>query len=106
MTGVCSARNADLVRALGADHVIDYASRDFTADPIGQVRELYERVGLDFTTPFETGMKMWSAENPPHRFGRFTYSVDALGVDVAALDARLDPYRERFGVPREAQRKG
>jgi NADPH:quinone reductase-like Zn-dependent oxidoreductase len=30
VTGVCSARNADLVRSTGADHVIDYASEDFT----------------------------------------------------------------------------
>ena len=31
VTGVCSAAKADLVRALGADHVIDYASDDFAA---------------------------------------------------------------------------
>jgi NADPH:quinone reductase-like Zn-dependent oxidoreductase len=30
VTGVCSARNADRVRALGADHVVDYAAEDFT----------------------------------------------------------------------------
>lgn len=30
VTGVCSARNADLVRSLGADHVLDYAQEDFT----------------------------------------------------------------------------
>jgi NADPH:quinone reductase-like Zn-dependent oxidoreductase len=30
VTGVCSARNADLVRSIGADHVIDYASEDFS----------------------------------------------------------------------------
>jgi len=29
VTGVCSARKADLVRSLGADRVIDYASEDF-----------------------------------------------------------------------------
>ena len=30
VTGVCSARNADMVRSLGATHVVDYASDDFT----------------------------------------------------------------------------
>lgn len=30
VTGVCSARNADLVRAIGADRVIDYSREDFT----------------------------------------------------------------------------
>jgi NADPH:quinone reductase-like Zn-dependent oxidoreductase len=32
VTGVCSAANVDLVRSIGADHVIDYNAKDFTTE--------------------------------------------------------------------------
>jgi NADPH:quinone reductase-like Zn-dependent oxidoreductase len=39
VTGVCSGRNIDLVRSLGADHVIDYTVQDFT-----QIGDTYDIV--------------------------------------------------------------
>ena len=46
VTGICSAKNADFVRGLGADEVIDYTSEDvatmlLNGRPSGQKYDLY-----------------------------------------------------------------
>ncbi|MGD1147512.1 MAG: NAD(P)-dependent alcohol dehydrogenase [Thermoanaerobaculaceae bacterium] len=44
VTGVCSTRNLDMVRSIGADHVMDYTQEDFTAS--GQRYDLmFDSVG-------------------------------------------------------------
>ena len=53
VTGVCSARNQQIVRAIGADEVIDYASQDFAA--AGPSYDLiFETVGK---SSFRRGLK-------------------------------------------------
>ncbi|MFO7537526.1 MAG: NAD(P)-dependent alcohol dehydrogenase, partial [Chloroflexota bacterium] len=44
VTGVCSSRNLELVRSLGADHVVDYTQEDFTRNG-RQYDLLYDTVG-------------------------------------------------------------
>jgi len=50
VTAVCSTRNVDLVRSLGADHVVDYTREDFTRSD--------QRYDLMFDN---AGSKSWSA---------------------------------------------
>jgi NADPH:quinone reductase-like Zn-dependent oxidoreductase len=50
VTAVCSTRNIDLVRSIGADHVVDYTREDFT------------RGGRRFDLMFDNaGSKSWTA---------------------------------------------
>ncbi len=44
VTGVCSTRNADLVRGVGADHVVDYTREDFVSGA-GRFDVIFDLVG-------------------------------------------------------------
>ena len=46
VTAVCSTRNVDMVRSIGADHVIDYTQQDFTKINPGQCYDIiFDNVG-------------------------------------------------------------
>ena len=46
VTAVCSTRNVDMVRSIGADHVIDYTQEDFTkANPGRRYDIIFDNVG-------------------------------------------------------------
>jgi NADPH:quinone reductase-like Zn-dependent oxidoreductase len=47
VTGVCSKRNMDLVRSIGADHVINYTQEDFTQN------ELHYDLTFDIVRAFD-----------------------------------------------------
>lgn len=56
VTGVCSTRNLDMVRSIGADHVIDYTREDFTRN--GQHYDLlYCAVGNRSITDYQRALK-------------------------------------------------
>jgi len=58
VTGVCGTRNVDLVRSIGADHVMDYTQEDFTKGE--------ERYDLIFATAGNTPLLDYRRVLSPH----------------------------------------
>jgi NADPH:quinone reductase-like Zn-dependent oxidoreductase len=86
VTGVCGTRSVDLVRSLGADHVIDYTLEDFTQS--GQRHDfILDNVGnhaLSDTRRALTPTGTLQSNGGGHASGRWVGSLGSV-LTVAAL---------------------
>ncbi len=78
--------------------------QDFVADPIAAVRRFYHFCERRLTPEAEQAMRYYLKANPSDRHGRFNYSTDMIGQDVAQLHEEFETYRVRFGVDIEHRR--
>ena len=78
VTAVCSARNAELVRSLGADHVIDYQAKDFTSSE--------ERWDVVFDAAGRSSYGRSRRVLSPD--GRYLSTVPSIGTMAATVVAR------------------
>lgn len=83
VTGVCSTKNLDLVRSLGADYVIDYTNEDFTKSG--------KRYDLIFATAYRSVLDCMRALSPEGTY------VSTGGPSMARIfqDMVLGPFLSR-----------
>ncbi len=82
--------------------VLDVQYADLVGDPMGQIRRVYDFIGLDVTDDTERVMAAWLAANPRHKNGPHRYRLEDFGLEAGEIDSRFKRYRERFGVARES----
>jgi Sulfotransferase family len=61
---------------------------DLVADPIAQMKKVYEWLGDAWTDATDAGMRKWLKDNPQGRFGTHKYSLSDWGLSKR----HLEPY--------------
>jgi hypothetical protein len=84
------------------DRVVDVLYADLMRDPLASLAAVYERLDLEFTSAQEDRASTYLAERPKDRHGPHRYAFDDLGLADEQIELSFGPYRDQYGVPREA----
>jgi hypothetical protein len=84
------------------DQVIDIQFREFMSDPVGTIRKIYERFGLELGSDAERRMRAFLAANPDDKHGKHAYRFADTGLALDEQRERVSHYQRFFDVPSEA----
>ena len=77
---------------------LDIGFTAFQADPVTEIRRLYDWLGDDLPADAVERMLTWRADNPKDKYGAHEYDGAQFGITDASLSARFGAYRARFGA--------
>jgi hypothetical protein len=88
---------SDLIRD---PRIVHLPFRELAADPLGVVRKVYERQGLELSPAAAARVQAWLADpaNAVDRYGRYPYSYEAFGLDRDWVEDLFADYSRYFGL--------
>ena len=80
---------------------VDVRYADLMDEPVGTIRGVYARLGIDFPSSLAVAVADHLAAQPKGARGAHTYSLADTGLDAARERARFRRYQAEYGVPDE-----
>jgi Sulfotransferase family len=77
--------------------IIDCVYTDLFRDPIGMVRQIYDKFAMEYTQDFEDRMMAYLETNKQGKYGRHRYSNEEYGIDPDVLYEQNRAYFDRYG---------
>lgn len=94
---------ARCVRAAHPASFIDVSYYDVIADPLPQVRRIYEFSGIELTLAAIAAMDAARRDNPQNKHGVHSYALEDFGLSLTQIRQDYGRYREFFGIPEEGK---
>jgi hypothetical protein len=82
------------------DRFFDVHFREFLADPIECVKQIYAHFALPFSEDTEARMRTFLSDNSRDKHGVHRYALADFGIDPREAAGCFHAYYEEFGIPR------
>jgi hypothetical protein len=86
---------------LGEDRFVDVHHRDLIADPMREVRRVYEFIGCELSLAVEQALLDWQVENRSGAHGTHRYTPEQFGLRADQLRTDYDFYVKHFDIALE-----
>ena len=88
--------NMELREPVPEDRIADYSYDQVVGDAIALAGEIFEFWGQSLSETDLKAMRAWETANSQHKYGKFEYDVEEMGVDRVRMETNLEPYMNRF----------
>ncbi len=83
------------------DQFMDLSYYRLIADPIEQLQEIYQWIGMDFDDQAVKCAEQYIKTNPKNRFGRHSYCMTDFGLTEEDVEKSISGYRQKYQIPFE-----
>jgi hypothetical protein len=86
---------------LGEDRFVDVHHRDLIADPMHEIRRVYEFIGCELRPAVADAIEAWQVENRSGAHGTHRYTPEQFGLSADQLRSDYDFYVKHFDIALE-----